>query len=176
MHEFLHLVLHVTCSFALVIFREQSRASSLHPLLSSSVPASPAPAGSHSAAPPLLGQLDVPTFLFVLLSRSCCSRRHVLIRILIPTCLALVTVPYTRFDPSFTARGQSKPAQIRHCRSRSEHGYDLRHGLSILEFTSDVSSSTKYRAPPAVHTTRTRIPCDPCPSSCTSCSNLCLTK
>ena len=136
MHEFLHFILHVACSFALVIFVNNPRISSSHPLLSSSVPAFSDPADPSSAAPPLLGQLDVPTSLFSIMlvssTRACrCVPVH-LLRIVIPNCLALVTVPYTCCDkswPSFIARSQPEHAQIRHCRSRSGHGHDLRHAL-----------------------------------------------
>ena len=89
---------------------------------------------------PLLEQLGVPTFLFVPISRLCCSRRpervDACLCIYFASSFQLVLSagdrPYTCFDkswPSFIACGQSKHAQIRHCRSRSGHGHDLRHAL-----------------------------------------------
>ena len=73
-------------------------------------------------------------FRIVLLpsTRACrCVPLH-LLRIRIPTYLALVTVrtlTLTKTQSSFTACGQFEQAQIRHCRSRSWHGNDRRHAL-----------------------------------------------
>ena len=39
-HESFHVILHLTCPFVLCRFHDQSRVSSLHPLISSSFPAS----------------------------------------------------------------------------------------------------------------------------------------
>ena len=109
-------------------------------------------------------------FSIVLLAstRPCrCVPVH-LLRICIPFYLALVAWP------SFITRGQSKHAQVRHCRSRSGHGHDLRHALnspsSWILMSAHARSSD--RAPPALRTTRTRSPCDPCPSFGTLCTDL----
>ena len=115
-------------------FREQSRASSLHLLLSSSVTASSTPACPLSTVPPLLGQLDVLMFLFVPFSRCCCSHQHERAFPLHPhSNLSRVgDRPCTCVDKSwssFIRCGQSGHAQIRHCLSRSRHGHDLRHAL-----------------------------------------------
>ena len=125
MHEFLHFIFARDSFFGSCFFREQSGVSSLHLLLSSSVPASSAPAGPFSTVPPLLGQLDAPMFLFVpflsivLLTstRACrCVPVH-LLRNRTPTCLALVIVR-ALVDTHFIARNQPEHAQIRHCCSR----------------------------------------------------------
>ena len=76
-----------------------------------------------------------------------CVPVHILC-IRIPTYLVLVNRPYTCVDrswSSFIARGEPKHGHIRHFRSDSWHGHDLRHAL-ILVLTSNISSCTKLRA------------------------------
>ena len=74
-HEFLHFILHMTRSFVFVVLMNNP-AYAFCILCCPSVPAPSSPASPLSAVPPLLGQLDVRMFLFVQVSRLCCSHQH----------------------------------------------------------------------------------------------------
>ena len=88
--------------------------------------------------------------------------------------------PYARVDKSWSSlvtRGQPEHAQIRHCRSYSWHGHDHRHAPhSRIHFRCQFVHEVSTERTLALHTTRTRIPCDPCPSCCTPCSDPCQTQ
>ena len=133
-------------------------------------------------------QLDAPMFLFGLLSRLCFPHQHErvdaclcvhLLRILIPTCLAMETVRTLALtNPSPPSSNAANP---------NMHRYPPLPFLfpaspwpsPCTSFSSSLLTSARARsidrAQPAPRTTHTEILCDPCPSFCTSCSDPCQT-
>ena len=125
MHKFLHFILHVTCSFCSCHFRDHSRVYSVHSLLSSTFTAFSAPADSLSSVH-CSDYLTYPcSCLFPFL--DCVARVDTGVWM---HARAFASRPcFDKSWSSFVACGQPKHAQIRHCRSRSCDGHDLRHAL-----------------------------------------------